>query len=139
MINMEKLIFQDYCEEQRIEFMRDNASGIEMVSYTKQLTPDQIIECKDESAEIDCKIEDLIQKKLVFMAELKAELKPAQQRKAELVKLIRHKAEFVEEACYKFIDHDSKMVGYYNTRGELVNCRPIRNDELQMNTLNPFR
>ena len=37
----------------------------------------------------------------------------------------------VEEICYKFVDYDERMVGYYNGDGELVKERPARKNELQ--------
>ena len=37
----------------------------------------------------------------------------------------------VEEDCYKFVDYDERVVGYYNRAGELVKQRPARKNELQ--------
>lgn len=35
------------------------------------------------------------------------------------------------EPCYKLIDEDEKMAGYYNKEGMLVYERPARLEELQ--------
>jgi hypothetical protein len=66
-----------------------------------------------------------------YLAELKHEMEPLKQSKADLLKNIKTKAEFVNENCYKFVDFDERMVGYYNSEGLLVECRPIRPDEMQ--------
>ncbi len=51
--------------------------------------------------------------------------------KTRLLEQIKNKAEFVQEDCFKLVNHDEGMVGYYNSKGELIESRPIRADERQ--------
>lgn len=41
------------------------------------------------------------------------------------------KSEYVNELCFKFIDPQTKEVGYYNADGDLIESRPAFADELQ--------
>lgn len=50
-----------------------------------------------------------------------------------LLKGLKNKAEFVTEPCYKFVDPETREVGYYNQEGDLIESRPAYPDELQSN------
>ena len=44
---------------------------------------------------------------------------------------LKKKAEFVTERCFKFIDQETREVGYYNENGDLIESRPAYSEELQ--------
>ena len=48
-----------------------------------------------------------------------------------LLKDIKEKAVYAKEECFKFIEQEEKMVGYYNAQGDLIESRPATSDELQ--------
>ena len=45
--------------------------------------------------------------------------------------MLKNRSEFRTEECYKFIDHESGEVGYYNNEGMLVYQRGILPNERQ--------
>ena len=65
------------------------------------------------------------------MAEYKVKLEPLVSDRKELLKGIKNKAEYTTENCYKFVDMEDKMVGYYNGEGDLIDSRPAMANELQ--------
>lgn len=65
------------------------------------------------------------------MSEFKARLKPLEEDKKKLLSDLKNKSEYVNEDCYKIIEHEKKEVGYYNKLGELVYSRPIQSQEMQ--------
>ena len=65
------------------------------------------------------------------MDEFKERLKPLNETKGEAIKALREKSQTVTEKCYKFLDEETKMVGFYNKEGNLVNSRPAFQKELE--------
>lgn len=129
---MDKTLGQEYAPEQRVRFLKDNCDKIETIGYMKRFSTDEMSSRKDELAELSIEINE-IEAERKFQAQIfKDRMKPLDERKAELLKEIKSKAEFKSEACYKFIDHAEKEVGYYNDEGDLVECRPARPDEAQI-------
>lgn len=58
-------------------------------------------------------------------------LKPLIQAKKQALEDLKKKAELVEEDCYKFIDEETREVGYYNDNGNLIESRPAYSEEIQ--------
>ena len=77
---------------------------------------------------------EIEQEKKDAMAEFKERMKPFDEDRKRLLEELKNKSEYVNETCYKFIDHDERMVGYYNKLGELVSSRPIMPQEMQKTT-----
>jgi hypothetical protein len=65
------------------------------------------------------------------MAEFKEQAKPDTEQRQKAIDALRTKAETVTEVCYKYFDEDTKMVGFYNKEGNLVNSRPAFPNEMQ--------
>lgn len=128
---MEKQLFADYSAKQRAEMLRDNADTIEEKGYMKSFSEDEIRERKDDLAQSVIGIAQIQQEKKDANDEFKSRLKPLEVDKNRLLEEIKNKAEFVNEECYKMVAHDEGMVGYYNSKGELIESRPIRADEKQ--------
>lgn len=115
-----------------MRFLKDNCETVEEVGYMKQFSPDQIVAMKDDLSEVAIQINDIETEKKEAMKEYTDRLKPLNDQKSELLGNIKKKAEYVNEQCYKFVDHEDRMVGYYNAEGVLVSSRPARPDEAQM-------
>lgn len=129
---MERQLAADIPAPKKMLFLKDNCDKVEQIGYMKQFAPDEILLMKDQLSEVAIEINDLEIKRKDLMDEIKSEVKPLVEQKKTLLKNIKEKAEFVNEECFKFIDHDEKMVGYYNSEGLLVEARTLRPDEFQM-------
>lgn len=128
---MEQTIGKEYPLEARIRFLKDNCSKIESVTYMKRYTRDEILQKKDELSETSIQINDIEEEKSAAMQGFKKQLEPLVTQKKALLKNIKQKAEEVKEECFKFIDLDERMVGIYNSEGDLIEQRPAYGDELQ--------
>lgn len=117
--------------EQRIRFLKDNCDKIEERGYMKRFSPERIQQMKETLAETSIEINDIELEKKELIAEIKVRLEPLIGHRKTLLKGIKNKAEYTTEACYKFVDMDEKMVGYYNGEGDLIDARPAMGDELQ--------
>lgn len=129
---MQKELGKEFLDpEQRIRFLKDNCDKIEQRGYMKRFTPERIQEMKETLAETSIEINDIEEEKKSMMDEIKSRLDPLVSVRKELLKDIKNKAEFTSENCFKFVDMDEKMVGYYNSEGDLIDARPAMADELQ--------
>lgn len=128
---MDKQLFQGYPEAQRAQILRDNCNTIENIGYTKQFTADQLIDMKDRLSEVSIEANEIEIEKKEAMDGFKHRLQPFNEEKKELLSNLKNKAKYVNEDCFKMIDHESGMVGYYNSLGDLVEMRPIRQNERQ--------
>lgn len=129
---MDKFLAQDVKEEDRWQFLQDNADAIEEIGYTHRFSPSELAQKKESLSEVSIKINDIEINKKEAMNDFKEQLKPLNDTKAELLDNIKQGVEFVpKEECAKILYHDEKMVGYYNKLGELVYSRTIMPQEMQ--------
>lgn len=133
---MEKFLGQEYPESRREQFLKDNCDAVEEIGYTRRFTPDELNQKKELLANASIEINDIEEEKKRVMAEFKERLKPLDEERKSLLGEIRSKAQFVNEECYKFIDHETRMVAYYNKLGEMVSSRPAMPQEMQKTIFN---
>lgn len=119
--------------EQRRAFLQDNADSIEEKGYMKRFTPEELFRMKETLSETAIEINDIEEEKKEIMSELKDRLKPLKEEKKRLLTGLKNKAEHTTERCFKFIDMETREVGYYNEDGDLIESRPAYADELQGN------
>lgn len=128
---MNKFLGQDIPEEERAQFLSDNCDAMEPIGYTRRFTPDELNQKKEELANISIDMAEIEEEKKNAMQQFKDRLKPKATEKAKLLGDLKRKSEFVNDDCYKFIDHENRTVGFYNKLGELVSSRPIMPQEMQ--------
>ena len=116
---------------ERIDFLDSNCDSVEEKGYMKPFTPEQLNEMKDNLASVTIEINDIEDEKREAMQAFNEQLKPHKEELKELITGIKNKAKFVTEKCYKFIDHDERMVGFYNENGDLIDSRPVYANEMQ--------
>jgi len=115
----------------RIDFLDSNCDAVEEKGYMKPFTPDELNEMKDTLASTTIEINDIEEEKKEVMVEFNERLKPFKEEQKILLVNIKNKAKFVNEKCYKFIDREERMVGFYNENGDLIDSRPTYANELQ--------
>lgn len=134
---MDKFLGQDIPEKDRWQFLQDNADSVEKIGYTHRFTPEELAQKRESLAETSIKINDIEIEKKEVMESFKADLKPLNKQKKELLDNIKKGSEYREnEECVKILDHEERMAGYYNKLGELVYSRPIMPQEMQKTIFN---
>lgn len=128
---MKKHLFESESEAVRKQMLHDNCDAIESIGYTRSFTPEELAEKKDQLSEVCIEAAEIEEQKKLMVDEFKAKLKPFNERKTLLLGHLKHKSEYVKEDCYKMIDHEEGMVGYYNSNGDLIESRPVNADERQ--------
>lgn len=121
------------------QFLADNCDAIVDRGYMKPYTPEQLQGHKENLANTSIEIAEIEAEMKAAAAAYKGRLKPLKEQRAIMVDNIKSKAEYVTEKCYRFTDRDTKMTGYYNARGNLIESRPATPDELQPTIFNAMR
>lgn len=129
---MEKSLGKEYLNpRERRAFLEDNCDGVVEKGYMKSFSHDKITELKERLAETSIEIGEIEAEKKTMTAQYNAELKPLKEEKSSILRGIKERAEFVKEECFKFVDQEERMVGFYNSDGDLIESRPANPDELQ--------
>lgn len=130
-IKMEKLLFNDLPEKERVEMLEANSDGVEEMEYTEFLTPEELTEHKDLLAQRSIEESRILDEKQEAVEGFKQQLKPIVEEKNRLLTEIKHGSRSLYGRCFKLIDYQDQQVGYYNPRGQLVYSRPSKPEERQ--------
>lgn len=128
---MKKNLCENLPLNERADFLQNNADDVEMITYMKQFTHEEIGLMKDSLSEISIEMNDIEIEKKDVAATYSEKLKPLVRQKKNLLTNIKQKAILTDEECYKFVDQEEGMVGFYNAIGDLVSSRPIMPSERQ--------
>lgn len=128
---LDKELGKDIALEERASFLEDNCDAVEEVTYSRAFEPEELALKREQLTDASIKIADIEEEKKEVMDGFKERLKPLQEQKADAIKALRDKSQTVTEKCYKFLDEETKMVGFYNKEGNLVSSRPAFQRELQ--------
>lgn len=131
---MEKQLFKDVQNlKTRESYLKDNCETAETISYTKAISDEDLQKLKDQLIQRQIEISEKEEEKAMVTKQLNDELKGMKEVRDELIGKVKHKSEYKHGTCYKFIDRDERMTGYYDSEGDLVYQRPSTADEMQMN------
>lgn len=129
---MEKTLGKEYSDPiRRRQFLEDNCDRVVEMGYMRAFAQEKVQELKEKLAETSIEIGEIETEKKAATAQFNAALKPLQDERADILRGIKERAEYVEEECFKFVDNDDKMVGFYNAEGDLIESRPASPEELQ--------
>lgn len=136
---LSQVLAQNYSDEDRRMFLHNNCDATENLGYMRQFSADDTALFKDELADLSISMADLEQELKDISKTTKTQLDPLKKRKKLLLSNIKQKAEYVNEECYKFIDHESSMAGFYSPEGILISSRPLKPEERQRNIFQPIK
>lgn len=128
---LDKELGKDIALEERASFLEDNCDAVEEVTYSRAFEPEELALKREQLTDASIKIADIEEEKKEVMDGFKERLKPLKEQQGEAIKALRDKSQTVTEKCYKFLDEETKMVGFYNKEGNLVSSRPAFQKELQ--------
>lgn len=130
---LDKEMFNDINLEDRAQYLRDNCDAVEEITYSKSFSSEELAEQRETLTDLSIKIADIEEELAEAKSHFKELLKPLREQKAVAIENLKKKAQVVTEECCKFFDEETKMIGYYNDEGKLVNSRPAFPNEMQGN------
>lgn len=116
-----------------VDVLEANADAKEKIGYMRTFDAGEVADRKDSLSTISIEINDIEIEKDEAVKAFKEQLKPLKTLRSKVLTDLKQNSEFIEEVCYKMIDHDSNEVGYYNGNGDLVSTRLARPNENQLN------
>ena len=128
---LDRELGKDIALEERAGFLEDNCDAVEEVTYSRAFAPEELALKREQLTDASIKIADIELEKKAAMDVYKERLRPLQAQKSDAIEALRDKSKTVTEKCYKFLDEETKMVGFYNKEGNLVSSRPAFQKELQ--------
>jgi len=127
---MDQIFAMNTPVEDRAEMLKDNADGVELMSYMKPYSQDEVQGMKEQLATVSIEINDIEEEKKEAVKAYKDLLEPKMEDKKMLLKGIKEKAVLVREECFRMTDRAERCTGFYNKEGQLVSSRPATSDEL---------
>lgn len=128
---MEQVLGQEYEGLERIQFLKDNCYAVEKLGYTKQIPNDRLEGMKEKLVENNIQLRDVRADKKAANKLFNEQIKQLEEDNDYVTGMLKEKSEYVTEECYKFVDDEKRMTGYYNADGILVYSRPSRPEEMQ--------
>ena len=136
---MKDIMLADTPIEQRGAILKDSCDQIVERSYTRKFGSEETNERRAELAEVAIRVNDLEEELSSIRANYKAKIKPLCERIAAIRDELKAGGEWVNGECYKFVDEDEGMVGFYSPEGYLLEQRPMTPDERQRNLFREIR
>lgn len=130
---LDKELGKEIALEDREQFLRDNCDAVEEVSYSKLFSSEELAKQRETLTDVSIKISDIESEKAEVVKAYKERLAPLMQERAVAIDNLKKKAQTITEECFKFFDEETKMIGFYNREGQLVNSRPAFPNEMQRN------
>lgn len=125
---MDKLIFQNQDDLQRIRSLEALATDIvDGYYYQKVLSDEDVQEQEQYFAELHIELARIESEKAAEMAEFNRRIKEKKVLAEKALRLINDRREEVTETVYVIISEDGSSQGTYNQRGELVAEKPLKN------------
>ena len=136
---MDKFLGQEQPEEDRWQFIQDNADAIEEIGYTHRFTPEELAQKKESLAETSIEINDIEEEKKEVMQEYKKQLEPLLKQKKQLLEHIKKGVQRERAMCQNslsrrkdgWILQQTRRAGlfppYYAARNAKNNFQNIKN------------
>ena len=108
------------------------AWGVEERAYTKNLTPEEIVEKKDEYSEVGLVLSEIAREKKEAMDVFKARAKEPSEQAKLLLDAIKFKSEQKYGKLHLVDDQENQMMYFFDSKGVCVDARPLDKKERQM-------
>jgi enoyl-CoA hydratase/carnithine racemase len=124
--------FETMTQQERIDNLEAIAWGLEERSYTKNLSPEEIVERKDEYAQIALKLDEIAVRKKEILEQLKQQEKQPKLEAKELLSAIKFKSEQKYGKLFLVDDQEKKLMYSFDVTGVCVDVRPLTKEEQQL-------
>lgn len=125
--------------EQRAQILRDSCDQIVERRYTRKFDQEEINERRADLANVAIQKADLEQSLAEIRADYKGKIKPLEERIVKLRDELKAGGDWINGECYKFVDEEEKMVGFYSPEGYLLEQRTMTQEERQRNVFRAIR
>lgn len=121
----------DVSPKERIMLLQENASKVEQTTYQKQLTPEELIERRENLSDVCIKLDQAEDEFQEVKDDHKARMTPMKTLRKGLLTQIKTKQTSVTGVLYHLANHDDGMMETYDSDGFLIESRRLRPEEKQ--------
>lgn len=131
---MDKQLFENETPKRRLELLEGMAdSVVQEHTYMKPLSESEMLYHKDRLPQTAIELAKLTDKLNEAKKAFKEAAKPHQQNYSESLNAIKLKHEEATGKAFVIVDRENKMTGTYNELGQLINARPmLENESIQL-------
>jgi hypothetical protein len=129
---MKAAIYYKQSKESRLKALHDNCDAVEKISYRKKFSKSEIQDLKDGLASSMIALVEIELELTDIKEEFKEKMSPIKDVIKRSVTYLSTGDREVDEPCFKFIDREEQVTGYYNEDGDLVRERPANPNEMQL-------
>ena len=120
-----------YTDEQITQMLEDNCDTIVRDKFLKKFSQGEANQRRKRNAEIDMELGVIKEDEAEMKLQIKNRREPLLQEKAKILEEIKMNGRYVEGRLFKFVDRDTKMVGFYDEDAYLVSSRKMTNEDKQ--------
>lgn len=120
-----------YTDEQITQMLEDNCDTIVRDKFLKKFSQGEANQRRKRNAEIDMELGVIKEDEAEMKLQIKNRREPLLKEKAKILEEIKMNGRYVEGRLFKFVDRDTKMVGFYDEDAYLVSSRKMTNEDKQ--------
>lgn len=129
---MSKKFMPELSEKDRILILQQNADKVEVASYQRPLTEEDINQRREILTENSIKLGDLEEEKKELTKSLKERIDPLRAHNKQILLEIRTKQQKAEGVLYHMANHEDSVMETYDETGEFISSRRLRPEEKQV-------
>lgn len=123
----------DLTQKERLVIMQENAHKVEVTTYQKALSSEELATRREDLADNCIKLNKLEDDLKEVKDQFKLEMDPLKNKNKVLLSEIKTKQTTVDGTLYHLSNHEDGMMETYDQDGYLVNSRRLRPEEKQGN------
>jgi hypothetical protein len=128
---MEPDYFKKMSPEDRKSLLEGDAISVEETTYTRPLTPEEVVYYKDLLSTKSVEQATILDDKKEVIASFKARLDPVAAEIKTALSAVKYKAVQCAGRLYRLADYENQMIHTVDSDGNLINSRMMRPEERQ--------
>lgn len=121
----------DVTPKERTMLLQDNAAKVEVTSYQKVLSPEELADRREDLADNCIKLNQKEDELKVIKDEFKLEMDPLKVKNKLLLTEIKTKQQTIDGTLYHIPDYENRTMDIYDQDGFWIQSRRLRPEENQ--------
>ena len=126
-----KQILPEATAKERLMILQENAQKIEVTTYQKNLTDDELAVKREDLAENHIKLDQFEDEFSEVKQNFKLKVKPLKNANKVILAEIKTKQTSVDGTLFHMANHEDGMMEIYDQEGILISSRRLRPEERQ--------
>lgn len=129
---MSKKFMPELPDKDRVMILQQNADKVEVSTYQKPLSEEDLQQRREILTENSIKLGDLEEEKKELTKSLKERIDPLRAHNKQILLEIRTKQQKAEGVLYHMANHEDSVMETYDENGDFISSRRLRPEEKQV-------